>query len=183
MSSHTQREKIKRISIFETAIFAMLAALMFASKQLMEVLPNIHLIGMFTATFTVVYRWKALIPIYIFVVLEGLISGFSLWWIPYLYIWTVLWAVFMVLPKNMKKGAKAVVYPILCGLHGFLYGTLYAPAQALMFGLNFEGMLAWIVAGLPFDAIHGVSNLVCGLFILPLSRLMTKLDRKYSGTH
>ncbi len=177
MSSSTQNKK--GLSVFEIAIFAMLGALMFASKQLMEVLPNIHLLGLFTATFTVVYRAKALIPIYVFVFLEGLIAGFSVWWLPYLYIWTILWAVFMLLPKNMKIGAKAVIFPVLCALHGFLYGVLYAPAQAIMFKMNFETTLAWIAAGIPFDAIHGVSNLVCGLFILPLSELMKKLDKKY----
>lgn len=45
--------------------------MMFTSKLLMEGLPNIHLIGMFTALLTVVYRKRALYPIYIFVFLTG----------------------------------------------------------------------------------------------------------------
>ena len=57
---------------------------------------------------------------------------------------------------------------ILCALHGFLYGVLYAPAQALLFGLDFQGMLAWIAAGLPFDLIHGVGNFFCGALICPI---------------
>ena len=56
----------------------------------------------------------------------------------------------------------------VCALHGFLYGTLYAPAQAILFGLDFKGMLSWIIAGLPFDFIHGVSNFFCGALILPM---------------
>ena len=51
--------------VFELVLFAMLGALMFCSKIIMEVLPNIHLLGMFTVTFTLVFRSKALIPIYV----------------------------------------------------------------------------------------------------------------------
>ena len=54
-----------KLTIREIAVFGMLGALMYASKMLMEVLPNIHLLGVFTIAFTVVYRKKALYPIYI----------------------------------------------------------------------------------------------------------------------
>lgn len=157
------------------AIFAMLGTIMFCSKIIMEVLPNIHLLGMFTMTYTIVYRKKALIPIYIYVLLNGIYAGFSMWWIPYLYIWTVLWAVTMVLPRSVSKKTKCIVYPIVCCLHGLLFGTLYAPAQALMMGMNFDATLAWIIAGLPWDAIHGAGNLAVGFLIYPLSELLRKL--------
>ncbi|MBE6609907.1 MAG: hypothetical protein E7634_04500 [Ruminococcaceae bacterium] len=165
--------------IYEMVIFAMLGTLMFCSKIIMEVAPNIHLLGMFTIVFTLVYRVKALIPIYIYVVLNGAYSGFSMWWIPYTYIWTVLWAITMLLPKRMPKAAQHIVYPILCGLHGFAFGILYSPAQAVMFGLNFEQMLAWIAAGFYFDLIHGVGNIAAGLLIVPLTELLRKLSRMY----
>lgn len=158
----------------------MLGALMFASKIVMEALPNIHLLGMFAVTFTVVFRKKALIPIYIFVLLLGIYYGFNMWWIPYLYIWTVLWGVTMLIPKGLPVGAKSVIYPAVCALHGFAFGTLYAPAQALMFGLDFHGMIAWIIAGLRYDLIHGIGNLAAGLLILPLSQLLTKLMKRRS---
>ncbi len=156
----------------------MLGTLMFASKIIMEALPNIHLLGMLTIVYTLTFRVKALIPIYINVFLNGLYAGFNMWWIPYLYIWTILWALTMLLPKRMPKAAKLIVYPGLCALHGFAYGTLYAPAQALMFGLNFKQMLAWIATGIPFDIIHGISNIFVGLLILPFSELLAKLYQK-----
>ena len=76
---------------------------MYLSKMLMELVPNVHLTGVFVIAFTVVYGVKALYPIYVFVFLTGLFSGFATWWIPYLYLWTVLWGVVMLLPKNMPK--------------------------------------------------------------------------------
>lgn len=165
----------KGLTVREMALFAMLGALMYCSKVIMEVLPNVHLLGMFTMTFTVVFRFKALIPIYIYVMLNGLFAGFATWWVPYLYIWAVLWGVTMLLPKNMPKKLACVVCPAVCCLHGLAFGTLYAPAQALLFGLNFRQMLAWIAAGLPWDVVHGVGNLFAGMLIVPLSSLLNKL--------
>jgi energy-coupling factor transport system substrate-specific component len=159
-------------------LFSMLGTIMFCSKIIMEALPNIHLLGMFTMTYTVVFRKKALIPIYLYVMLNGLYAGFNMWWMPYLYIWTILWAITMLLPKGMPKKVKCVVYPIVCGIHGFAFGTLYAPAQAIMFGMNFETMLAWIIAGLPWDIIHGIGNFFAGMLVVPLSELIEKLAKK-----
>lgn len=150
---------------------------MFASKMLMEFLPNIHLLGVFTIATTVVYRQKALYPIYIYVLLNGLIAGFNVWWVPYLYIWTILWGATMLLPKSLPQKAKPFIYMGLCGLHGFLYGILYAPAQALFFGLSFDAAIAWIVAGFPFDAIHGISNIICGVLICPIIAVLKKAEK------
>lgn len=168
-----------KLSVKEIAIFGMLGALMYASKAAMEFLPNIHLIGVFTVAMTVVYRRKALYPLYIFVMITGLFGGFGTWWIPYLYIWTVLWGLTMLLPKTISQTAAPFVYAGVCGLHGFLFGTLYAPAQALLFGLNFDAMLAWIVAGLPFDITHGIGNLVCGVLICPIIAVLRRARNQY----
>lgn len=161
----------------ELSVFAMLGAVMYASKLIMEFAPNIHLIGVFIVAFTVVYRKKALYPIYVFVFITGLFGGFSTWWIPYLYIWTVLWGAVMLLPKKMPKKIQPIVYMFVCGLHGILYGTLYAPFQAIAFGLNFDGMIAWILTGLPYDLIHGVSNFLCGILIMPIIAALKLAER------
>lgn len=164
-----------KLSIKELAVFGMLGTLMCISKYFMEFLPNMHLLAVFTVAFTVVFRKKALYPIYIFVFLIGFFSGFSVWWLPYLYIWAVLWGAVMLIPKNLNPKIAPFVYIAVCSLHGFLYGTIYAPAQALLFGLNFKGMIAWIIAGLPFDMVHGISNLCLGVLIVPIIKVLNKL--------
>ena len=165
-----------KLTTREMTLFAMLGALMLASKVIMEVLPNVHLLSVFTIAFTVVYRKKALYPIYTFVLLNGLLYGFSTWWIPYLYLWTVLWGVVMLLPDKMPKKIKPVIYMLVCSAHGFLFGTLYAPAQAIFYGLDVKGMIAWIIAGLPWDCIHGVSNFFCGMLIMPIVSVLNKME-------
>ncbi len=167
-----------KLSAKELTVFSFLGALMYASKVVMEALPNVHLLGVFVVAYTVVYRKKALYPIYVYIFINGLMTGFATWWLPYLYIWTVLWGVVMLLPKNMPEKIRGIVYMVVCSLHGFAFGTLYAPAQALLFGLDFERMIAWIIAGLPYDFIHGVSNFFCGLLIVPIINLLTKLEKR-----
>lgn len=152
---------------------------MLVSKLALEFLPNVHMLAALTIAYTVCFRKKALYPIYVYVFLNGLVSGFSLWWIPYLYLWTILWGVTMLLPKNMKPRLAVPVYMAVAGLHGLLFGTMYAPAQAVMFGLDFKGMVAWIIAGLPWDLVHGVSNFFMALLVMPIVRVI-KLAQKYA---
>lgn len=167
-----------KLTIREMAVFAMLGALMYASKMIMEVAPNVHLLGVFTIAFTVVYRKKALYPIYTYVLLNGIFCGFATWWIPYLYLWAVLWGATMLLPKRIPEKLRPLVYMLLCAAHGFLFGTLYAPAQALLYGLSFQKMIAWIISGLPWDFVHGVSNFFCGILIVPVIKILTFLENK-----
>lgn len=163
------------ITTRELIIFSMLGVIIFLSDLIMEFLPNIHGVAMFIALFTLIYRAKALIPIYVYVMLTGLYAGFALWWIPYLYIWTILWAFIMLIPKNSKNTFKFILSCAFCSLHGLLYGTLYAPLQAIMFGLSFKGMIAWIIAGLPFDIVHMCGNFAMSFLIIPLYKLLKKL--------
>ena len=161
--------------LYELILLTIFGDIMFISKMIMEFLPNVHLLGMFTILLTVVFRSKALISIYTYVMLNGLIAGFAPWWWPYLYIWTLLWALAMLIPKKIPDRVAFFLYPLLCGFHGLIYGILYAPGQALMFGLSFEETLAWIAVGAPFDIIHAISNLCVGFLVLPLSKVLLKL--------
>lgn len=166
-----------KLTIRETVVFAMLGTIMYASKVIMELLPNVHLLGVFTIAYTVVYRKKALYLIYTYVILNGIFCGFATWWIPYLYLWLALWGVVMLLPKKMPDRIKPLVYMSVCAAHGFLFGTLYAPAQAILFGLNLKGMIAWIVAGLPWDFVHGISNFFCGILIVPVISVLRLAEK------
>lgn len=167
----------RKLTVREIAVFGMLGAIMYVSKFIMEIFPNVHLLGVFTVAFTVVYRRKALYPIYICVILNGIFCGFATWWIPHLYLWTVLWGAVMLLPGEMPKKVRPIVYMSVCAAHGFLFGTLYAPAQAILFGLSFRGTVAWIIAGLQWDLIHGVSNFFCGILIMPVILALRLAER------
>lgn len=166
-----------KLTTRELTVFSMLGAVMYASKIIMEFAPNIHLLAMFTIAFTVVYRRKALYPIYIYVLILGLFNGFSSWWIPHLYLWTVLWGVVMLLPRKISKRIQSLIYMVVAALHGFFYGVLYAPTQAILYGMNLKSTIAWIISGLPFDAIHGVSNFFCAILVVPLINALRLAER------
>jgi len=156
----------------------MLGAIMFMSKFLMQMLPSVHLLGLFIASITLTYRAKALIPIYVFILLDVVYWGLSAWEIPKLYVWLPLWLIFMLVGKiNLPIKVQTPLYMLLCALHGLSFGALYAPVHAIMFGLNFQGMIAWIIVGLPFDIVHSISNFAAGTLIVPLALLLKRLDK------
>ena len=159
------------------AIFAMLGTLLFCGDILMEWAPNIHFVGALIVVYTVVYRSRALIPLFVYVFLNGAYGNFGLWWVPYLYIWLPLWGAAMLLPRHMPKWVSVPVYMGVCGLHGLCYGILYAPFQAIAYGYDWQKMLTWIAIGFPFDVIHAVGNLATGTLIVPLVLLLGRLEK------
>lgn len=166
-----------KLTVKEMVIFAVLGALLYAGDIALEFLPNIHMVAVLLVAYTVVYRAKALYPLTVYVLLQGLFAGFNAWWIPYLYIWTVLWGITMLLPRRMPTPIAVPVYMAVCGFHGISFGALYAPLQAFMFRLNFEQTLAWIAAGLPFDITHAIGNVCLGILVVPLVRLLQRAER------
>ena len=165
-----------KLPIRDMVIFAALGTIMFVSRFSMQLIMSVHLLGLFIAAITLTYRVRALIPIYIYVMLDGVFAGFAFWWQPYLYIWLPLWLMFMAAGSfKIPKIAQVPLYMGLCGLHGLLFGVMYAPAWALYMGLSFNATVAWVIAGLPADIIHCVSNAALGILIVPLSELLRRL--------
>lgn len=160
----------------DMVVLSLFGPIMFLLGDLaLEFLPNVHLVGALLVVITAVYRTKALFALYVYVFLAGLYGGFSLWWIPYLYIWLFLWGAVMLIPRRLPTRGYFACLIAAGAAHGYLFGILYAPAQMLLFDFGWKRILAWIVAGLPFDAIHGTANLILGLAIVP--PLVTLLQR------
>ena len=169
-----------RIPVRDITIFAALSAIMLVSRIMMQWIHGVHLLGLFIASMTLVYRVRALIPIYVYIMLDGLFTGFAFWWVPYLYIWLPIWSMFMIVGKlNLPRKIQIPLYMVLCGLQGLLFGAMYAPAWALFAGLTFEATIAWIIAGLGFDIIHAIAQVAAGILIIPLSELLRKLDKSW----
>ncbi len=161
--------------IEEMVLFALFGAIMYLVAQI-DIVPNMHPLALFIAAFTAVYRVKALIPIYVYVFLEGLLGGFGIWWYPNLYIWTILWLVIMLIPKNTHEVAAGIIITVLCTLHGIGFGLMYMPYQCYVFFKgNWDFAYIWLLNGLPFDTLHAVGNLVSSLLTIPLILLLCKL--------
>ncbi|MBO5790484.1 MAG: hypothetical protein J6R40_04940 [Clostridia bacterium] len=167
-----------RLSTREMVLFSALTAILFLSDIALEVAMNVELVSTLLAAYTVVFRQKALVILYLYVALYLLIFGFGMYNLAYLYIWLVLWGVFMLLPKNGHKVLRAILYPVCCALFGFAFGALYIPAWALAFSLGIKESIAWWIAGIPADMIHAAGNFAFGFLILPLSDLLISLQKK-----
>lgn len=168
--------RVRRLE--EMALFALFGALMYLSAQI-DIIPNVHPLALFIVAFTVVYRVKALIPLYLYVFLEGWMGGFNSWWYPYLYIWTVLWLLAMLIPRKTPEVLAGVLLTVVATLHGAAFGLLYMPFQCYVFcDGNWELAWLWTLNGLPFDLMHAVGDFTASLLAIPLIRLLCRLQKK-----
>ena len=79
-----------KLKVRELVILGLMTAILFIAQVALSFLPNIELVSLLIIVYTLVFGPKVLYVIYAFAVLEGLLYGFSTWWITYLYVWTIL---------------------------------------------------------------------------------------------
>ena len=151
-----------------------MAALIFTSKVALAALPNINLNSLLIILTVVFFGWKSLYTVYVYVMLEGLVFGFSIWWFGYLYVWAILVVVAMLLRKN----DSAVIWAVIAGLYGLIFGPLmYLEYFAINGG--WEMFFAMWVSGIPYDLAHCGGNFVFTLVLYrPLHKVMERLMEK-----
>ena len=177
MKSHTYARTLY------TVLGALFGALLFVSQILAAPLPNIELVSLFILVWTRVYRFGALPGIGVIILLEGLVYGFGIWWVSYLYIWFILWGLVMLIPreKSVSPLAAALGWAILNGVFGLAFGALTAIPWLFRGGPS--AAFAYILSGIPFDITHGVANFVLALLLaVPMIRLLSKLKSQFTPT-
>ena len=95
---------------------------MVASQVALAALPNIHIVALLIIITTLCFSWRALFSIAVFVLLEGLLYGFGIWLISYLYVWPLLVPVVIF----FRSSESAIFWAVIAGLHGLLFGALTA---------------------------------------------------------
>lgn len=158
-----------KLSVRELCILSLLGALMLALQVAASGLPNIHLTAPIIIIAAVFFGWKSLYAIAVFIMLEGLVWGFGLWWACYWYLWPSL-AIPAII---MRRNRSAFIWAFVAAIHGLLFGLLYALAYYFVGG--FEMVLAKWVSGIPFDLAHCVGNFVLTLLLFePLYKAFSK---------
>ncbi len=154
-------------------LFGILGSMTFAAKYVMSFLPNIEPVSLMVMLFAVVLGKKWVYPTYLYVAMEILFYGISLWNINYLYIWAVL----AVAASLMRKMQGALNWAVLSGVFGLAFGALCGIVDVFIGGFGYA-VAKWI-SGIPFDIAHCVGNFVIALVLFhPLRELMEKLYRK-----
>ncbi len=148
-----------KLSVKELVLIALLSALLFVTQVGLSFLPNVEAVSLLVILYTLFFRKKTLYIIYIFALLQGLVYGFGIWWIMYLYVWTILWGIALWL----KEEKNPVIWAFISGFFGLLFGTLCSVPYFITGGAGLG--LSWIVAGLPMDIIHGISNFFVALLL------------------
>ena len=163
-----------KLTIRQIALFGVLGALTFGAKVAMSGLPNIEPVSLMVMLFAVVFGWKGLYPVYLYVVMEILLYGINLWNINYLYVWLIL----LLLAQAMRRLQNPLWWAGLSGLFGLAFGLLCSPVYMVTMNSVSYG-IRWWLAGLPFDITHAIGNFVIAVVLfVPLRKLLTRLYGK-----
>lgn len=164
-----KRSTPSALKIRELTILALFAALMVALQVAMSFLANIEPVTLLIILMTVHMGWKALFSVGVFVLLEGLIYGFGIWWFNYLYVWAILVCVVMAL----RRHASPLLWAIVAGIYGLLFGTLCSIPYFVTGG--WAAGVSYIIAGIPYDIPHCIGNVVMlALLYQPLDKVLSR---------
>ena len=166
----TQSANNKKLVIREIAVLAIATTLLLVIQVGLALLPNIELVSLLIIIYSLIFRKKTLYIIYVFAVLEGLIYGFGIWWVTYLYVWTILFIIVRIFHKNEQP----LFWAIIGGFYGLAFGALCAIPTIIAGGIG--AGVAWWVSGIPYDILHGVGNFVTILILFkPLYAVIKKI--------
>lgn len=164
----------------DVATVGLMIAVIEVCKLFMQGLPNIEMTSFLVILFTLRFGRLSLYAIPAFILIEGMIYGFGLWWVMYLYAWPLL----ALVVRAFARVDSAFFFATLSGLFGLLFGPLCAIPYFFIgfagdgFSQGITQMFAWWVAGIPFDLIHGVSNFAIMLALYrPISNLLRRIPQ------
>jgi len=143
----------------ELVVLGVLTAIVFAGQIAMGFLPNIEVVTLLFILYTLVLGKKVFFIIYAFALLEGFFYGFGMWWLNYMYVWSVQALVTLL----FRKQTSVLFWGILSGFYGMTFGALCAIPYFFMGGPS--AAFAYWVSGVPYDITHCLGNLVICLVL------------------
>ena len=165
---------VHKLNLRQIALFGVLGALTFGAKVAMSALPNIEPVSLMVMLFAVVFGWKCLYPIYLYVMMEILLYGINFWNFNYLYVWLLLALAAMALQRLKNP----LWWALLSGFFGLVFGLLCSPVYMVV-GSSFSYGIRWWLSGIPFDVTHAIGNFVIALTLfVPLRTLLSRLYGK-----
>ncbi len=164
-----KKEKI-RLATRDIAIIALFVAVIEVFKLAMTPLPNIELTSFLLIIFSLYFGKKIYFAIPVFILIEGAIYGFGLWWIMYLYAWPIL----VFVTRIFKHNTSTVFWATVSGVFGLLFGLMCAIPYLFMGGISTA--VSWWIAGIPWDLVHGISSFFIMLLLFkPVTNVIKKL--------
>lgn len=161
------------ISIKEMCVLSVMGALIFAAKAALAALPNININAVLIIVIAVFFGWRAMYSVGVYIMLEGLVFGFGMWWWCYWYLWPIL-ATTAVL---MRRCRSSLIWAVTAGIYGLCFGALCSIPYIFIGG--WELAFSYWISGIPFDLAHCGGNFVFTLVLFkPLYTAMDKLTKR-----
>ncbi len=132
-----------------------MAALLLVSQIALSSIPNTELVSFLLIMFTLQFGAEVFAAAEVFALLEIAVYGLGLWNVMYLYIWAILVALVLLLKKYTVVTKYKLA--VLSGLYGLAFGALCTIVYVIVTPTT---ALAWWIAGLGFDAWHGICNFI-----------------------
>lgn len=161
----------------DIALVALMVAVIEVCKFAMVALPNISLTAFWLVLFSKHFGNKVYYVVPVFTLIEGVVFGFNLWWISYLYAWPVL----VLVTRLFRKNDSAVTWATISGIFGLFFGALCA-IPYIFTGTDLKsGLVAafsWWVAGIPWDIAHCIGNFALMMLLYkPLGKVIENLKK------
>ena len=121
--------------IFALCLMAIMGVVLAASKEALAFLPNFELVTLLLILFTLCFGRYVIGALGVFLLLEGLLYGFGLWWAMYLYVWPLLAG----LAWLFRWMDRAWQWALLAGGYGLCFGSLCALAYLPLGGASMAG--------------------------------------------
>jgi hypothetical protein len=134
---------------------AFMSAVLVVAMWALKPLPNVELISLLVVLYALLFGKDTFVAVTVFSLTEGLMWGFGLWWVSYLYVWPLLALVVMLLKPLLKE--EFILWAVVSGGFGLVFGGLFALAYL---PIDPVYALSYWIAGLPWDVWHGGCNFV-----------------------
>jgi energy-coupling factor transport system substrate-specific component len=169
-----------------TALISLLGASLVGVKLALGFIPfNVEIVTLTIALYSIFFGLKHALPAtLIFVLIEGIIYGFHVWFVLYLIYFPLLSVVFWLFSKRKFKDKInemlfATVLAVVMTLFFGVFSTALE-AQFLLGGLTAATFSARYLTGILFFTIHVASNIAAfACLYIPMSKLFTRLKKKY----
>lgn len=159
-----------KLSAKELCVLSLMGALIFGAKLALASVPNVSLNALLIIITAVFFGWRAMYSVGVYIMLEGLVFGFGIWWWSYWYLWPALTAAAVL----MRACRSPLIWAVTAGVFGLCFGALCAIPYLFIGG--WEMAFSYWISGIPFDLIHCAGNFVSTLVLFaPLCSLMEKL--------
>lgn len=180
MEPHNAAEK-RKIAVLDITLAGLMVAVIEVSKMALAFLPNIELTSFWLILFTLFFGRRIALVVPVFILIEGTVYGFGIWWVMYLYAWPLL----VCLTWIFRRQESVWFWSILSGAFGLFFGALCAVPYFFLGAGGGAGVaagirtaLAWWVAGIPWDIVHCAGNFALMLVLYqPVRRVMEAVRR------